>query len=87
MFNKKQIDPHLFEAFSLKVLAALSENAAGKYVLVSPARIMSLMALMSSFTNEQTRTRIAKILGIASEDMFHYLIRIQRNERKPSIHL
>lgn len=73
MFNKKQIDPHLFEVFSLKVLTALSENAAGKNVLVSPARIMSLMALLSSFTNEQTRTRIAKILGIASEDMLHYL--------------
>ena len=87
MFNKKQIDSNLFEAFSMKVLAALSENAADKNVLVSPARIMSLMALLSSFTNEQTRTRIAKILGIASEDMLHYLIRIHRNERKPSIHL
>lgn len=73
MFNKKQIDSNLFEAFSMKVLAALSENAADKNVLVSPARIMSLMALLSSFTNEQTRTRIAKILGIAIEDMFHYL--------------
>ncbi len=73
MFNKKQINSNLFEAFSMKVLAALSENAADKNVLVSPARIMSLMALLSSFTNEQTRTRIAKILGIAIEDMFHYL--------------
>lgn len=73
MFNKKQIDSNLFEAFSMKVLAALSENAADKNVLVSPARIMSLMALLSSFTNEQTRTRIAKIIGIAYEDMFHYL--------------
>lgn len=73
MFNKKQIDSNLFEAFSMKVLAALSENAADKNVLVSPARIMSLMALLSSFTNEQTRTRIAKIIGIANEDMFHYL--------------
>lgn len=73
MFNKKQIDSNLFEAFSMKVLAALSENAADRNVLVSPARIMSLMALLSSFTNEQTRTRIAKIIGIANEDMFHYL--------------
>ena len=73
MFNKKQINSNLFEAFSMKVLAALSENAADKNVLVSPARIMSLMALLSSFTNEQTRTRIAKIIGIANEDMFHYL--------------
>lgn len=73
MFNKKQIDSNPFEAFSLKVLAALSEDAACKNVLVSPARIMSLMALLSSFTNEQTRTRIAKLLGITSEDMFRYL--------------
>lgn len=73
MFNKKQIDSNLFKAFSLKVLATFSENAASKNVLVSPARIMSLMALLSSFTNEQTKTRIAKLLGIASEDMLHYL--------------
>lgn len=73
MFNKKQIDSNLFEAFSLKVLATFSENVASKNVLVSPARIMSLMALLSSFTNEQTKIRIAKLLGIASEDMLHYL--------------
>lgn len=30
MFNKKQIDSNPFEVFSLKVLAALSENAADK---------------------------------------------------------
>lgn len=73
MINKKQFDPHFFEAFSLKVLAALSENATDKNVLVSPARIMSLMALLSSLTNEETKTRIAKILDNTSEDMFHYL--------------
>lgn len=73
MFGKKQFTSNPFESFSLKVLTALSENAADKNVLVSPARIMSLMALLSSFTNEQTKSHIARLLGIANEDMLHNL--------------
>ena len=64
MFNKKKSVQSPFELFSTKVLLKLLENNGNKNVLVSPARIMSILAFLSNFTDDETKKHIIKILSI-----------------------
>ena len=64
MFNKKKSVQSPFELFSTKVLLKLLENNGNKNVLVSPARIMSILAFLSNFTDDETKKYIIKILSI-----------------------
>jgi serine protease inhibitor len=42
-------------------------------ILVSPARITSILAFLSHFTDEETKERIRRILSITDDDVIRYL--------------
>lgn len=71
--NKKESAQSPFETFSTKVLLKLLENNGNKNVLVSPARIMSILAFLSHFTDDDTKNHISKILSIADDEAIRYL--------------
>lgn len=74
MSNMKQSVLSSFEQFSIKVLSKrLEENNGNKNILVSPARIMSILAFLSHFTDEETKKRIRKLLSITDDDTIRYL--------------
>ena len=73
MFNKKKSVQSPFELFSTKVLLKLLENNGNKNVLVSPARIMSILAFLSNFTDDETKKHIFRILSITDDDANSYL--------------
>lgn len=73
IFNKKQGVLSPYELFSIKVLSKLLENNGSKNVLVSPARIMSILAFLSHFTDDETKKHIFRILSITDDDANSYL--------------
>lgn len=73
MFNKKKSVQSPFELFSIKVLSQLLEKNDNKNVLVSPARIMSILTFLSNFTDDETKIHIFKLLRITDDDAIHYL--------------
>ena len=72
-FNKKKSVQSPFELFSTKVLLKLLENNGNKNVLVSPARIMSILFFLSHFTDNDTKKQIGKLLSITDDDAINYL--------------
>lgn len=73
MFNKKKGAQSPFEAFSMKILFSLMGNNRNSNVLVSPARIMSVLSFLSHFTDNDTKKHISKLLSIADDDAIRYL--------------
>ena len=73
MFSKKQSVLSPFELFPIKVLLQLLEKNGNKNVLVSPARIMSILMFLSNFTDNETRKHISKLLSITDDDAIRYL--------------
>ena len=63
-FNKKQSALSPYELFSIRLLSQLLEKNGNMNVLVSPARIMSILAFLSNFTDDETKKHIIKILSI-----------------------
>lgn len=73
IFFKKKNTLSPSELFSIKLLSRLLEKNDNKNVLVSPARIMSILTFMSCFTDNETRKCIFKILSITRDDAIRYL--------------
>lgn len=72
-FNKKQSALSPYELFSIRLLSQLLEKNGNKNVLVSPARIMSILFFLSHFTDNDTKKQIGKLLSITDDDAINYL--------------
>ncbi len=66
--NKKYIAQSPFKKFSIKVLSNLLNCNQNKNFLVSPARIMSILAFLSNFTDDETKKHILNILEMNDDD-------------------
>ena len=73
MFNKKKSVLSPFELFSIKVLLKRLEKNDNMSILVSPARIMSILFYLSHFTDNDTKKQIGKLLSITDDDAINYL--------------
>ena len=72
-FNKKQSALSPYELFSIRLLSQLLEKNGNMNVLVSPARIMSILFFLSHFTDNDTKKQIGKLLSITDDDAINYL--------------
>ena len=69
MFRKNRSSERDFVAFPYKIISGVLANSCNKNVLVSPVRIMSILAFLSRFTDNETKTRIAKVIGLSDESL------------------